>query len=331
MDSNKPRTKGELQSQFLKELYQIIEMEGFQKQIPIIIVEGEFDNDLFSKIRIPGQVNIVSVKTALDATIGEVKGEKTTKKEKNKLSNKDQVRHAASNLIELGYIAIGIQDSDLDGIKNIFSRGEFKSPSHSKAIIQTYPSRDMETMLYSVLQKKGAFSSFPKELEQCISKAMNLAYLGIAINQFNKKSKLDKNFGLSGFCWDMKSKKMKLYSQICNSLDKLLSEYKNSEMKNLEPNLLDLLETEVNNVVEKINQLKLNWSEFVRGHDLETFVIHYNEDSLNSLKKYYKEMLDNLNKKLLRRVLGYHFINHHPMFVNLEQWRHEKQLPELFD
>ena len=116
-------------------------------------------------------------------------------------------------LCKEGYLALGIQDCDLDGIEHLFEFESFESNPPGENIVQTFPSRDLETMIFSQLMNENAFQEgYPKEFELCVSKATKLAYLGIGLRIFNLNSRIDA-LGLRRF-----SEKKKKDNFRCNQL-----------------------------------------------------------------------------------------------------------------
>lgn len=322
---NKPRNKRELQSQFLKELVVEVELfNSYSKSIPIIVVEGKLDSKVLGKIRISNRVNLVSANNILDRTVG--KGfTPLEKKERRRLNNKEQVAEAVEFLCKEGYLALGIQDCDLDGVEHLFQFESFESNPSGDNIVQTFPSRDIETMIFSQLMNENAFQEgYPKEFELCVSKATKLAYLGIGLRIFNLNSRID-DLGLKRFSLKKKKDDFRNYVNLCDNFENLFAEF-------LEFTSGDIDEKSKNKLIDVIMKTKsrlesedLHWSNIVRGHDFETFVAYYNKYPGLKWKDNQKALT-----RLILAILQYEHLREHRMFTTIDSWREKMKISEIF-
>jgi len=316
------RSKSQLHFLFLNELDSRIAMGEFRnKTNPVIVVEGILDSKIFAKIRVSHGPELVSIESLISDTIND-------KRERRKMKNaKDLVRIVRKKLCENGFEnVIGIQDCDLDSVIQWFKTNDFKLQNKSKGLFQTFPSRDIETMLYSQLSESSKFvKGFPARFEDCIEGSIVLAVMGISINIFNQSSKTSP-LGLSKFSND-KKKNLENYFLICENEEKLLAEFAKFHDNILDENLLEKLTKTVSEVKIKLDRSNLTWPEIIRGHDLESLLVKFNK--LGVKNQYISDIKDRLHA-ILVGLVDYESLNSHQMFKMIDDWRVEKELPELF-
>ena len=319
---NENRSKSQLHSLFLNELDSKIAIGEFlNKRNPVIVVEGILDSKIFASIRIRHGPEIVSIEDLISNTI-------IHNGERNKMKSvKDLVRIVRKKLCENGFEnVIGIQDCDLDSVIQWFKTNDFKLQNKSKGLFQTFPSRDIETMLYSQLSESSKFvEGFPVRFEDCIERSIVLAVIGISINIFNQSSKIS-HLGLSKFSND-KKKNLENYFLICENDEKLLAEFAKFHDNILDENLLEKLTKTVSEVKIKLDRSNLTWPEIIRGHDLESLLVNFNK--LGVENQYISDIKNRLHA-ILVELVDYESLNSHQMFKMIDDWRVEKELPELF-
>jgi hypothetical protein len=320
---NDSRSKAELHSLFLDELDSRITIGEFpNKANPVIIVEGILDSKIFASIRISHGPEIVSIEDLISSTIG-------YKSERNKMkSAKDLVRIVKKKLCDNGFEnVIGIQDSDLDSVIKWYEGDDFKLLQKGKGIFQTFPSRDVETMLYSQLSESSKFvEGFPVRFQDCIDRSIVLAVMGISLNVFNQSSKISP-LGLNRFSSD-KKKNLENYFIICENVEMLFNEFIKYHDNMLNENLLEKLKTTVIEVKTKLENSNLNWPEIIRGHDLEALLLRFNK--LGVKKHWHVSKIKERLHALLVGLVDYECLNSHQMFTMIDDWRVERELSEFF-
>ena len=299
-----------------------IEMMAIKKRETIFVLEGNLDSEVIARIKVENSIQLVNINGLIDKTLNR-------KTERRKLDgNKILVEDVTKYLLDSGFLnVIGIQDTDLDSILRWYKKNKFEHPNTSKNIVQTFPARDIETLLYSQLEKSSKFTpQFPLKLEDCIKRSIVLAIIGISLKLWNSKNKTIPDIGLKKFSEEYRGK-LEDYYTICKSIETLLPKVVEFNSNQLKQEHVVSLEKTVKSVNERINESNLSWSSLIRGHDLESLLVNFNNMEVRN--KYVKEIKKRINDKLVR--LGeYEILKSHEMFKSIEKWRFDRNLEPFF-
>ena len=164
-----------MKSAFFDKLNSRIVMGEYRSMKLIIVVEGIIDGEVFGKIRIPGgPVDVETIESLIKDTIGRKEWRVETKERSRVGSAKNLVSEVVKILNENGLNAIGIQDEDLVSVTR-FMREINSNLVRSQTIFTTFPSTDMENILYPVLSNQNKLSGLKIEegMPNCKSLAMS--------------------------------------------------------------------------------------------------------------------------------------------------------------
>ena len=176
-----------MKSAFFDKLNSRIVMGEYRLAKLIIVVEGIIDGEVFGKIRIPGgPVDVETIESLIKDTIGRKEWRVETKERSNLTSAKILVREVTKELNANGYNAIGIQDEDLESVTKYVSSGVFQSSSNHK-IFTTFPSTDMENILYPILSSKNRLDRL--DIEKGLSNSKHLGIVRISSKIYRKKER----------------------------------------------------------------------------------------------------------------------------------------------
>ena len=319
----KSRTKSDLKKAFFDVLKSEFVIELKPKSKPIIVVEGTLDSRIMSKIRLPHGIDIQSIEKLINDTTYD-------RLERKKMdSAKVLVKDVVEKLKEFGFQnVIGIQDTDLDSLLIWYKNGKFMPKRLSEDLLQTYPSRDAETLLYSQLQKSSKFTSaFPERLHDCIARSIFLATIGVSLDIFNKKEKMNPRIGMKKFSSENR-KDPDNYFWMCESVDRLLMEFMKFNSLQLSDEHRNQLSSEVYDLNQRFTESNLEWSHIIRGHDLESLLIRFNKMGVRQHWKIGK-IKDKLHDKLIH-LTDYDSLKSHEMFESIEKWRCDRNLEPFF-
>jgi len=296
-----------------------ISIEGKLSQETVtIIVEGILDTEVFTKIR-STHVNIISIHQYRERC--EIPFEIN-------ISNKSLVKKLAKELNkDPNCVVIGIQDLDYEDIRNLL-KGLIVEPKKevTKNNAVTSPSTDIEMLLISELLKNDALPF--EEMMKPLIRSMVLSYARLGVEKMKieggrklKQSDIDSLAPQWTDYRDLPDAQNSIdsakrnYLQACESLKGICKALVESKP---DANLEEQLMASMAEAEEQIKNAELDWSSFIKGHDLQWFIIYFNR--LNNPK---------FRKKLVAKT-KYEFIKGHQMFEKLESWRISKELPPLF-
>ena len=320
-----------MKSAFFDKLNSRIVMGEYKSAKLIIVVEGIIDGEVFGKIRIPGgPVDVETIESLIKDTIGRKEWRVKTKERSNLTSAKILVREVTKELNAKGYNAIGIQDEDLESVTKYVSSGVFQSSSNHK-IFTTFPSTDMENILYPILSSKNRLDRL--DIEKGLSNSKHLGIVRISSKIYRKKERdklrrctsedKDNIPGINQLepRWDKNNRDASLdlqkkYVENTRNIASILKLIINQGR--FDPELLSSFADICLKTVGKIEEYDLDWHNFVRGHDLEWFIRFNNGIGTKPLRK------------ILIKNTHYDHLDEHIMFQSIENWRKENNWPRLF-
>lgn len=341
--TNSPRSRKELHDIFWREINEIItarEMGEFESSKLVIVVEGKLDNEIFSKLRQNNYYDIVSIENVISAIVNQHDREIENKERDRLPSVKSAVEIVTKKLSQNSLSALGIQDEDFESIITSFNEG-VHSKTSKENIVSTFPSTDIETMFYSMLEKKSEIRIWNHqskkkkrlEVEKNRKNCKNLAIARVASLLYQRRHKDEiakvNNDGenipsISKLepAWDKEDREGSLEKQ--NSYRIFTAEIESLLEKILEQgrftdsNLFLLYVDMCKQVKEHLLEKKYPWDYYIRGHDLEWFIRFNNGIGTKPLRKQIK------NKFI------YDLLKDHDLFKNIEAWRIRNGHPQLF-
>lgn len=319
---NDSRTKSKLKEVFFETLNAEISMGEYQKTIPIIVVEGTLDSKIFASIRISKKVNILPIEKLIKNVVGENHNAKEQKERRRIGSAKKLVVKVTIHMRQKGFLAIGIQDEDLIPTLEKIEGGTFES-SKSKFVITTFPSTDIETLLYPLLHKNGKLPGLC--INESITHSRNLGIVRCGIRLYMKKERYDES-NLPRIKklepkWDKKIPKKSKELQINYvNLTKSVSEIIKAlllQSSFTDQALRKAFERFTLQCNKMISQGQNEWSTYTRGHDFEWFVRYYNGIGTKRLEDI---VVTNTNYSILEK---------HELFRSIDSWRIKTGLPDV--
>jgi len=326
------RSKAQMKSAFFDKLNSRIVMGEYRSAKLIIVVEGIIDGEVFGKIRIPGgPVDVETIESLIKDTIGQKESIVETKERRLVGSAKNLVSEVTQRLNENGFNAIGIQDEDLVSVTRFIRGHKFESSSR-QTIFTTFPSTDMENILYPVLSNQNKLSGLNIEKGMPNCKSLAMSRIGLKIYQKKERNKLRQHNGKESDNiprlknlfpkWDQKDRAKSFISQrkfventgnIESIIGLIISQNVFSD-----PDLLTSYVECCKLALQKTEQSELEWFNFVRGHDLEWFIRFHNEIGTKRLRE------------ILLSGINFDILSDHQLFQSVEEWRKNNHLPRLF-
>lgn len=292
-----------------------------------IIVEGKLDHEVFSSIKKEGApLWIESIFSLLDMHDIDEETEEL-------VNNKSLVNKFTKEMNKLGCLCIGIQDMDLDGMKNLLDSKPLLNHQIKKNIVKTSEARDMEMLLISRLHEKNRDFFLFRDLAKNIELSKNIGLIRYAICSMRKNgNKILSQKDISDLFpnyhrYKHSKKNGQTYEQACKShrdrcasvsliLDALVKKGK-IKSENKEEILLHLNITK-ELISRNLEDFSSNWQFYIQGHDLEWFI----RDSIGVGVNQFRGKLTS--------IVRYDDIKSHSMFKSLDKWRENKDFPELF-
>lgn len=293
-----------------------------------IIVEGKLDHDLFSSIKKDGApLWIESIFSLMNMHDIDEETEEL-------VNNKSLVKKFTEEMNKLGFLTLGIQDMDLDGMRNLLDSKPLLNHKIKKNIVKTSEARDMETLLISRLHENNRDLDLFRDLRKNVELSKNIGLIRYAICSMTKsRNKMLKQKDISDLFpnyhrYKHSKKNGQTFEQACKShrdrcasvsliLDALVKKGK-IKSENKEEILLHL-----NRIKELISSnledFDSNWQFYIRGHDLEWFI--RDSSNVGGAKRF---------RGKLTSIIRYDAIKGHSMFKSLDKWRENKDFPELF-
>tara|TARA_Y100000746_G_scaffold229925_1_gene240506 strand:- start:467 stop:1465 length:999 start_codon:yes stop_codon:yes gene_type:complete len=291
-----------------------------------IITEGKLDHKIFTKISEGSEMVLYVRSIAGLFDIYEVDDN-----DRKGVNNRNLVRKFCKFMNkELGCLAIGIQDMDYEGIRDLLNSKYENKSTPKNNLFSTKNSTAIETLvlprLYNHKKRHWIFSEYESTLT--LSKNLGIVRYGIErLKNSGIKSLKQKHMNeLQPSYHDYKNRLDEFdvaknsYFELCKSENKIIE--KLVEDNNLDHQTEMKLRSSVDEVksllIKDLGDLDSIYDFYIEGHDFEYIL----RGKIKMGISKFRDVTSNL--------VSYEYLKQHLMFQSIDEWRKKNKLPNLF-